>query len=159
MKKKKNRYRLSSRYWYQTALTYAEDTAIRQTVKESGLVMPANEEEFPLLIDKLYTEKPEAFKRMIGIILKPDNSSWRWLWNKLHRPVDSESLVDGLTRGEIAIVLADFFTIRLNWMFDLLNSKTESRLQTKHLREMERMSKQLKRVSILQDKIMPEQKK
>jgi len=159
MKKATNRYRLNSTYWYQTTLVFDDDTVIRQLVKESGYEMPSNDAEFPMLIEKLYTNKPEFFKRMVAIILKPEIKGWRGLWNRYHRTIEAIDLVGNLTKGEIAIILADFFTMRSQWIYDLSNSKTVLASQKKYQRQIEKMSKQLERVTTLPGMTTQEQKK
>lgn len=144
------KYKLNERYWFQKSLTYFEDTQLRRLVKDAECEWPANEDDFPALVDKLYTQKPEVFCRMIGVILKPDNRTlWRKLWNKLQGEMKAEALTLLLTKGEIAVVLADFFTLRSQWMFDLLDSKAELGLQKKYQKEAEKMLRQLKPLTSL----------
>lgn len=158
-KMKKYNYFFNKHYWYQSQLTFGEDTTIRNIIKESGFTFPDGEDAFPELIDKIYLEKPEIFINIIAIVLKEDNSNiWKILYNKFNPIKDKTEYINSLTKGELAVILADFFTLRLNWITDLLLSKDTLISDTKLQKKMAKKIRQLKSATDWQSKIMSEQK-
>jgi len=131
-----SRYTLAKTKWIQKQLLYPEEQEILKIFREHDPgIKPGDMDGERKAADELYVNG--GLIKIFKIILKPAPGIYNRIKIFLYR-LNSENIIQRMTKAEIALVLTEYFAFRDIWILDYANrvkNSVESRLLSETIKK------------------------